>query len=169
MTSEKTTDIAMTREHLFVLAKAVDAVRDEVVQEWLPEAVQTMLEGGWTKGEFSVEELETEARYLLSTLAERLRYVPYAPQTVAEKRAFRLLGGSALAGGNEGSRLVCVYRLPSSLTQCVWVAILTRPSCNCPRSLAVKARVTLTGAVREAIGWCTSQSKAEGRWRNHEA
>lgn len=157
---EEPSKYEVTREDLLTLAGMVESVQDEVVAEWLPEAVSTMREGGWTDTDSA--ELEAEARYLLSRLPERLRSDPVAVQTDTEKRAFRFLGRHVLWEEGDSMRTVSLRYLHSSLTLRLWLAILSLLSAHCSSSLALEGRGTLASTVECATGWLTGTGDSPG-------
>lgn len=172
MRHEEFGEFGATRDHLLTVANIVESVSDKVVQEWLPEAMRAMLEGGWTKEDFSLDELEAEARYLLTRLPERLRLDHRAPQTPEEKQAFRLFGGPRLPEDNSDARIVSLFKLYSLFTHFLTAAILGELPPDWPPQVAIEIQAEVLGAVRQAADFatpCQFVESAEERLRKQHA
>jgi len=171
MKHEKLGEFGATRDHLLTVANIVASVADEVVQGWLPEAMRAMLEGGWTNEDFCVEELETEVRYLLTRLAERLRSDPRARQTDEEKRTLRLIGGPELPEDTKDVRFVSLFRLYTLFTHFLKGAILSELPSHWSPQVTVEADTEMFVAVRQTVGFlppCQFVEAIEDRLREQQ-
>ncbi len=158
--------------HLAVMADVVAAAESTIIEEWLPEAVRALREGGWTQEDFTVAELEHEASLLISRLAERLRHGTRAEQTPEERRGFRLLAGPEILGSDRDVALVSLLRVYVLFTHFLNAAVAAGLREEWPASVAVDVLREVGEAVRIASGFpttCEFVRAVEDRLRERQA
>lgn len=161
-----------TGSHLAQAAEIVERRADEILGQWLLEAIQLLRDGGWTTEDFSRAELEDEGRYALERQCWRLRNNPAAEQTAEERERFRLLGGLTNLDTDRDAELVALFQVYSFLGHVISVLLLEDLPDEWPAKTIVETRTKVMGALNVTTGFptpCGFVTAVEDRLRQRQA
>lgn len=158
--------------HLAHAARSIKQRTDEILAEWLPEAVNILRSDGWTTEDFSRAELEDECRYALERLRWRLTNDPHAERTDEERERFRLLGGLQDLDTDRDARLVAVFKVFQFLGHVISVVLLSDLPDDWTAVVAIETRAKVMGALSLGTGFptpCGFVDAVEDRLRQRQA
>ncbi len=161
-----------TPEHLAHAAQIIEDRLEEVIAEWVPEAVSVLRDGGWTTEDFSTAELEDEGRYALERTCWRLRNDLTAEQTDREKERFRLLGGLSDLESDRDAQLVALFQVYTFIGHVIFVLLLEELPDEWPGKTIVETRQKVMAALNTTTGFptpCGFVTAVEDRLRQRQA
>ncbi len=159
-------------EHLACAAAVIDVRVDDILAEWLPEAVSLLRDNGWSTEDFSRAELEDEGRAALASLSGRLTGDLHSEQTSEEHARFRLLGGLQNLDTERDAKLVSLFQVYAFLGHVISVILLQDLPDDWPGTALEETRARVMAALNIGTGFptpCGFVTAVEDRLRQRQA